>query len=140
MDSQDDDSVAGDDGIAYDDQPIDFGGDAGGDHVEDFFVGDQAVQDDYGDFGDGDTGPGEGDMYTPVQGNEGGPRPVGVYEPFDPRRIPNERDLVMAMTGADGEGGMMDYFDQGFMKNWAGPEHWKLRKPVRKGILFPLRH
>lgn len=26
----------------------------------------------------------------------------------------------------------MDYFDQTFKKNWAGPEHWKLRKVVRR--------
>ncbi|KAF8682082.1 hypothetical protein AX14_004414 [Amanita brunnescens Koide BX004] len=38
----------------------------------------------------------------------------------------------MAMTDADGDGGAMDYFDQNFLKNWAGPEHWKLRKVVRR--------
>jgi hypothetical protein len=38
----------------------------------------------------------------------------------------------MAMTDADGDGGMLDYFDQSLLKNWAGPEHWKLRKTVRR--------
>ena len=56
--------------------------------------------------------------------------------PFDPRRAPNERDLVLAMTDAEG-GVMMDYFDQSFLKNWAGPEHWKLRKVVRRREFSP---
>jgi hypothetical protein len=38
----------------------------------------------------------------------------------------------MAMTDADGEGGMLDYFDQSLLRNWAGPEHWKLRKTIRR--------
>jgi len=38
----------------------------------------------------------------------------------------------MAMTDADEERGAMDYFDQTFLKNWVGPEHWKLRKVIRK--------
>jgi condensin complex subunit 2 len=127
------------------DVPMDFGGDpAGGEPggiVQDFFVGDQAVHDDYGgdEFsgpGDGIEGAPEGDTYAAAQGNEPGARPNGGFEPFDPRRMPNERDLVMAMTEAEGEGGMMDYFDQNFLKNWAGPEHWKLRKIVRKGAWF----
>ncbi|CAL1714981.1 unnamed protein product [Somion occarium] len=102
--------------------------------VEDFFVGDQAVGDDYvpddagvsspEQYGDDENGPLEG-------ANAAEP---GAFVPFDPRRVPNERDLVLAMTDADkdGEGMMMDYFDQSFLKNWAGPEHWKLRKVVRR--------
>ncbi|KAG8905046.1 hypothetical protein FRB99_000782 [Tulasnella sp. 403] len=27
---------------------------------------------------------------------------------------------------------MLDYFDAAVMKNWAGPEHWKLRRPIKK--------
>lgn len=134
-DTQDSESEAGDMGGDHEDFPMDFGGDpAGSEPVEDFFVGDQAVQDDYGggDLGGGVNNAEEG-VFGPAQGNEPGARPNGAFEPFDPRRIPNERDLVMAMTDADGDGGMMDYFDQNFLKNWAGPEHWKLRRPVRKG-------
>ncbi|KAK0548242.1 hypothetical protein OC846_004546 [Tilletia horrida] len=64
---------------------------------------------------------------------------------------PDEHDILMALnTGLadsggsgpgrgddedDGEGGgagagrnVFDYFDQRFMKNWAGPEHWKMRR------------
>jgi condensin complex subunit 2 len=107
--------------------------DGGGPPVEDFFQGDQGVGDNYGagpdDFGadnaSNESVGGEGDQ------GQGGGRP-GAFVPFDPRRVPNERDLVMAMTDGDGDGGMMDYFDQNFLKNWAGPEHWKLRKVIRK--------
>ena len=120
--------------------------DSGGDHgfgmdvddgngapVEDFFVGEQAVGNDFGgdgmgqeDFGaDRDSGSVEADREQQMG-------PQGRLGQFDPHRGPNERDLVMAMTDADGEGGMMDYFDQNFLKNWAGPEHWKLRKVVRR--------
>jgi condensin complex subunit 2 len=38
----------------------------------------------------------------------------------------------MAMMDPDAEGGTMDYFDKNVLKNWAGPEHWKLRKVIRK--------
>lgn len=111
-------------------EPMDIDGGAGG--GEDFFTGDQAVHEDYiGNMpAPDDYGGGEGDGEQPVAGP--------AILPFDPRRVPNERDLVMAMTGdGDGDegGGMMDYFDQNFLKNWAGPEHWKLRKVVRKRAL-----
>jgi condensin complex subunit 2 len=56
-----------------------------------------------------------------------------AFEPFDPRKAPNERDLVLAMTEEGEE--MLDYFDATFMKNWAGPEHWKLKRVVRKRTL-----
>jgi len=103
---------------------------------EDFFVGDQGIDDDYGggdnmshdNFGaeDGEQGS------VGAQAGQAVGVGTGAFVPFDPRRMPNERDLVMAMTDADAEGGMMDYFDQNFLKNWAGPEHWKLRKVVRR--------
>ena len=138
-DAQDDDIDDGRMDVFNEDAPMDLGGDpVTGEPVEDFFVGDQAVRDDYG--GDAFDGPSggvednpEGNAYAPAQDNEPGARPTGAFEPFDPRRVPNERDLVMAMTEAGGEGGMMDYFDQNFLKNWAGPEHWKLRKVLRQG-------
>ena len=42
---------------------------------------------------------------------------------------------------ADADGGvMMDYFDSNFLKNWAGPEHWKLRKVVRRRGLSLIYH
>jgi condensin complex subunit 2 len=106
--------------------------DNGAPPVEDFFIGADAINDDYG----GGNTPGDdygGDNHS--HGSSGPPGEgdgqPGAFVPFDPRRAPNERDLVMAMTDADDEG-MMDYFDQNFLKNWAGPEHWKLRKVVRR--------
>lgn len=113
-------------------EPMD--NDAGG--GEDFFTGDQAINEDYGGMpmpdNDNDFGAGSEEGGEHSAGHTGGGGEAFV--PFDPRRAPNERDMVMAMTGdGDGdEGGMMDYFDQNFLKNWAGPEHWKLRKVVRK--------
>ncbi|KAK0533289.1 hypothetical protein OC842_003014 [Tilletia horrida] len=73
--------------------------------------------------------------------------------PAGPFTRPGEHDIMMAMNagmdvgaeragglGSDageeereeGEGGrnLFDYFDQRFMKNWAGPEHWKMRKVI----------
>ncbi len=54
--------------------------------------------------------------------------------------VPNRNgpDIFMALgqlrsagEGADEAGdGMFDYFDQRMMKNWAGPEHWKMRRAV----------
>ncbi len=103
---------------------------------EDFFMGDHAVGD---DFGGDDLSPGG---YVGEDGENGsvdaqaGLHPAGTeggqHVAFDPRRAPNERALIMAMTDADGEGGMLDYFDQSLLKNWAGPQHWRLRKAVRR--------
>jgi condensin complex subunit 2 len=129
----DDDDDGGGDGVDMAGNSLAMDVDNGAPPVEDFFIGTDAVNDDYGggnmmggdDYGgdnhsNGSVGPpGEGDGQS------------GAFVPFDPRRAPNERDLVMAMTDADDEG-MMDYFDQNFLKNWAGPEHWKLRKVVRR--------
>jgi hypothetical protein len=42
------------------------------------------------------------------------------------------------MTDADAEEGMLDYFDQSVLRNWAGPEHWKLRKTIRRRSSFLL--
>jgi condensin complex subunit 2 len=115
---------------------------------EDFFTGDQAVADDFGGgFDDGgmgmdmDMGGGDGmddgiGMQSMEVDEDGTPIPLpanGPHQAFDPRRVPNERELIMAMAEDEGDT-MMDYFDRTFLKNWAGPEHWKLRKVVRKGI------
>jgi condensin complex subunit 2 len=100
--------------------------------VEDFFTGDQAVYDDYVD---GDMGMEFGGIGVDDPGSAEQDIAIdsAVTQPLiELPRIPNERDLVMAMTDADGDGVMLDYFDQNFLKNWAGPEHWKLRKVVRK--------
>ncbi len=98
-----------------DDMMIDDAGPA-----EDFFTGDQAV-------------PGEMFVANNAMTTDGGPGPgpLGPQESFDPRRPTNERELVLAMM-EDGEE-MLDYFDSAVMKNWAGPQHWKLRRVAKKG-------
>lgn len=96
-------------------------------------MGDQAVNDDYihDDPASPDMGGSENGMAD--EAREPAIAGTGAFVPFDPRRAPNERDLIMAMTDADGDSGMMyDYFDKTVLKNWAGPEHWKLRKVVRR--------
>lgn len=115
----------------------------------DFFTGDQAVGDEFGggfdDMGGMDHGvdhgmdPGTEDGSPAPEGGRPSEHDSRTTDAFDPRRPPNEKDLVMAMADEDGSG-MMDYFDQTFLKNWAGPEHWKLRKVVRKGIPLASLH
>jgi len=83
----------------------------------DFFTGDQAVTDGY-------------DIGMAVDHVEPDAAGSGAIDGFDPRRAPNEHDLVMAL--AEEGDGMMDYFDSTVMKNWAGPEHWKLRRGPKK--------
>lgn len=101
---------------------------------QDFFAGDDAVND-YGGFGaDQEYGDAEGDHSGDMDGDEEGRETTGGpprATPFDPRRAPDQRELIMAMI-EDGGASMMDYFDSSVVKNWAGPEHWKLRKVIRK--------
>jgi len=109
--------------------------------VQDFFSSDQANQDGYtgdGDYGgdddfggDGENGSADADANNYADGGVPGPGRA-TFVPFDPARGPNERDLVMAMMDPEADGGTMDYFDKNVLKNWAGPEHWKLRKAIRK--------
>ena len=117
-----------------------FGGNDGAD-TQDFFSGDQGVGDDYAG-GDYNVGP---DAFSPAGDDNGEtdengepiqPPRTGGFEPFDPRRAPNERDLLLAMTEPGANGSSLDYFDQTFLKNWAGPEHWKLRKVIRRRECF----
>ncbi|KAF7309641.1 Condensin complex subunit 2 [Mycena indigotica] len=96
--------------------------------VQDFFMADDGPHDDFGgDMMGGDDFAGEHTSNGSGLMAEQGPSGSGTV-PFDPRRPTN--DLVMAMTDGDHEGGMMDYFDKNFSKNWAGPEHWKMRRVV----------
>ncbi|KDN42839.1 hypothetical protein RSAG8_06593, partial [Rhizoctonia solani AG-8 WAC10335] len=125
------------------DEPMAFGerepdgmanGDAPG-PVEDFFTGGEAVNDFEGGFhggggfddDGGDDGVGDMGDYT---ANATGANHTGPVEPFDPRRGRDERTLIMSMSEDATE--MLDYFDTTVMKNWAGPQHWKVRRAVRK--------
>jgi condensin complex subunit 2 len=98
--------------------------------TEDFFSGDQAIEDYPLDFGGAsyDQGGEDGEM-----GEEGMETRAGApLAPFDPRHAPNPTELVMAIADG-GSQDMLDYFDASVIKNWAGPEHWKMRKVIRKG-------
>ena len=132
-DDDDDDAPDGFGDVQEFENPMDVDGiPASSAPVEDFFVGDQAVPDDYADFGP-DYGA-DGDNVS-VNGSEGAEArqggPGGPFVPFDPRRGPGDREMVMAINDAEGEG-MPNYFEPTAFKNWAGPEHWKLRKVVRR--------
>ncbi|CAE7224402.1 unnamed protein product [Rhizoctonia solani] len=123
------------------DEPMAFGerdldgmvdGDAPG-PVEDFFTGGEAVNDFeggfHGGFDDDGGDDGVGDMGD-YPANATGANHTGPVEPFDPRRGRDERTLIMSMSEDATE--MLDYFDTTVMKNWAGPQHWKVRRAVRK--------
>ncbi|KAL7280856.1 hypothetical protein ACG7TL_005800 [Trametes sanguinea] len=133
LDDDDDEDEAGvfDDDVQDIGNPMDVDGGFGSvAPVEDFFVGGEAVPDDYaGDYVPDYGGGGDNESVGGSEDAGGEARQGGPFVPFDPRRAPNDRDLVMAMTDGDN---MMDYFDSNFLKNWAGPEHWKLRKVVRR--------
>lgn len=132
-----------DDGVAF---GADFGDaveDGPPGPVEDFFAGDDTPGDGYGgvtmdgdDYGEGNS---NGGSVGPPGDGQDGPSGAGPFVPFDPRHAPNQRDLMLAMNDEDG-GGMMDYFDKTFLQNWAGPEHWKMKKRGRRGMYykFPL--
>lgn len=143
-DREDDELLGGGD---EDDDGFAAGPSTGG-PVTDFFGDDNdALAFDDGGGGGDDDGMGFGDggademdidgddegVFGGSGGPMGGARGPTVLAPFDPSRQHAGGDgLVMAMVG-DKEGGsmMLDYFDQGF-KNWAGPEHWKLRRVTKK--------
>ncbi|ORY82924.1 condensin complex subunit 2/barren [Leucosporidium creatinivorum] len=115
------------------------GGEFGGFGQEGFGGG--GVNDGF-DFGGGGEeyggGGGEVDFFAEEMAADaslGGGQGLGGVEAFDPRRAPGDRELVMAMDGAGAGGGeqIFDYFDQKLGgKNWAGPEHWKMRRVVAK--------
>lgn len=56
----------------------------------------------------------------------------GAVRPFDPRMAPDEREVVIGMGGEEGEKKVFSYFDTNMSRNWAGPEHWKMRRTVRR--------
>ena len=94
---------------------------------EDFFAGGQATGDDYIPSYDADS-PNSNDDSGTVEHDGEQEGSSGQYQQFDPRRGPGV-GLVMAEEGGEI---VFNYFDQSVSKNWAGPEHWKLRRLVRK--------
>ncbi|CAG8633081.1 15355_t:CDS:10 [Acaulospora morrowiae] len=61
--------------------------------------------------------------------NEEGISGVFENEDVDQRRLLTENDFVVAM--ANNENDMFSYFDSAFLRNWAGPEHWKLKRVAK---------
>lgn len=43
----------------------------------------------------------------------------------------NNNEIVMSMLPMN-EDGMFDYFDKTFMKGWAGPEHWGVKRSIKR--------
>lgn len=110
---------------------------------QDFF-GDDGLDNDFAENagGDGFFDGGEDDNDIGFDGHDdaggfGGPtgasgvaNGLGPSEPFDPRSHGGPSNLFMGTE--EGQGLVLDHFDEGYLKNWAGPEHWKLRR-VRRG-------
>lgn len=57
---------------------------------------------------------------------------LGAMQRFDPRLNIDQREVVIGMGGDEGEKQVFSYFDSQLAKNWAGPEHWKMRKTIRR--------
>lgn len=121
----------------------DFGGgfdEDGGERLPDFDHNDATTTGGEVDFfADQFSGGASGPVAAPGAGGGGGIG-YGAVESFDPRRAgTGERDLVMAMEGSGGAAaeedarGLFEYFDGKMGKNWAGPEHWKMRRNAKKG-------
>jgi len=127
-------------------------GEAGAPDDNDFGGFDAGAQDFGGGFDDDSEGGGGGgggadeggevdffaDQFAPVASGSGsgggaGGFGFGAVEAFDPRRAADERDLVMAMDGGGDDGLLFEHFDAKLGRNWAGPEHWKMRRGVAAG-------
>lgn len=52
-----------------------------------------------------------------------------IYGEVEEEAKLNEHDFLAALRN-NGDNDMFNYFDSTLVKNWAGPEHWKLRRPV----------
>ncbi len=84
---------------------------------------------------DGDVFEGYDDMAMDY-----GPEPVDDLSDHD-EDVPmveadyaNHRKVILSMKNDGPDDDIFSYFESGMMKNWAGPEHWKLR-PL-KGTQF----
>lgn len=121
----DEDDDMGFGGALHDNDDNDYGGGGNNEGAQDFFSDLHNGNND--DGGNDGFGAGVGD-----DGDDNGGLGQGRVEPFRIGNAGGERDLVMTMA-ANGEQ-MFDHFDAALMKNWAGPEHWKMRRvAVKKG-------
>ncbi|TIC19390.1 barren [Wallemia mellicola] len=60
--------------------------------------------------------------------NEEQQQQVHTIDQFDPS---GDGNMVMSSIPINSEG-MFDYFDKNMMKGWAGPEHWGVRRSVKR--------
>ncbi|RUO96117.1 condensin complex subunit 2/barren, partial [Jimgerdemannia flammicorona] len=91
-------------------------------------VGDDDDDDDLGDYFGEDNGVSNADDDDSSIVVVAAP---GTAAPFDPAvKSLKEKDYMMAMAGEENE--MFSYFDSAFMRSWAGPEHWKMRRAVKE--------
>lgn len=87
---------------------------------------------DFGDFDFDNDGP-EIDAIenAPILQEEDADKETGDMDDQLPL---HEEDYLTALANGKGDD-LFSYFDSAFTKNWAGPEHWKLRRPVSKGMI-----
>lgn len=110
--------------------PMDFDGGDGG-YDDDGGMGGGSFDD--VEAGDGVPLDGEGEGYMAAQ--RGQATHLGAVQHFDPRMAPDQREVVIGMNGELEGGGnrqVFSYFDAALSKNWAGPEHWKMRRTIRR--------
>lgn len=116
----------------YDDlPPMEEGDDAGADFFADAMSGGAGGEMD-GEYGEGGGFDDDGG-YDDEHGLTTGAMRNGQANSIIPNR--NGPNLFMALgdlrnAGDQGEdgAGLLDYFDQQLKRNWAGPEHWKMRR------------
>lgn len=123
---------------------FDYGGMGG---QEDFFADDDGVDDGLtGGFGapsfnasyGGEDGAGD---ESRSHDNGGFSMTSAGFGTYNPSLQPSGKDLILAMRGEEADdddaAGMFGYFDRQLVaKNWAGPEHWKVRRAVVGGAVF----
>ncbi|KAL9541522.1 hypothetical protein MBANPS3_009078 [Mucor bainieri] len=108
------------DAFHFDDDDNDYGVDYGDDMDDvDPFADTNDDNDDHHGF------PGDGGHNN----SNNNSAPPDDLEPTSPR-YPENDFLSAFMHKGDQE--ILNYFDSALVKNWAGPEHWKLRRPIEK--------
>ena len=121
---------------------VDFFDDGGPGAGNDFDGGDDGGFGDFGggggDGGDDDQSDMEVDLVEGAAAGfvvQAGGNHLGVVQRYDPRMAPDQREVVIGMAGVEGEDDrqqVFSYFDTALAKNWAGPEHWKMRRTIRR--------
>lgn len=124
---------------------FDFGNNFGDANDGDVFSDPLGMEDAYGPsagmHGYGDPDADYNGEYGPDDLAHGGHNDAlgQMFPPTQDAWGPSRPDLTMALRNIKGigdddegevDGAFFDYFDQRLVKNWAGPEHWKMRKAL----------